>query len=199
MASYIPIPIHSVARPGGGADTFIEGNPNAAGNGNVLAFCACFIEEAADTAQICGGLPLSVILAIWGGESGWGSGEKQVRLQNFANITFTSPDNPPYNIGYEMVGEHRFAIFPGLSAFAEGFARFMQNSTYSRLHTYLQKCRENGSVPDAATCLRRIADSGYCGNDADTWYNGMCGLLTSVDTALTRLTADGVILLDGYE
>lgn len=184
MASYLTIPTKKVYLTGGGTDTYVELNPNAPGDGNVRAFCAMFKGAAETVKTNCNDLPINVTLAIWGGESLWAAGTTQRDNQNWGNIIYSSSKNPPNNIGKGTGG---WAKYPGKTTYAKGFAGYLKLSTYKSLTEYLTYCKSRGETPESDTCLREIANSGYNGSDADSWYKGMVSFKKSVDTALKNL------------
>ncbi len=165
------IPASPVKCSDNSGDVYVDVNPNPAGLGNVEAFAECFKGAAERASSICCGLPVNLILAQWGGESGWASGRLQRNNQNWSNIIYTGPSNPPGNIGK---GIGNWAKFEGMMKHAEGYAGFfIVNPRYSQLIDYLKYCRDSGVRPDADRCARYIADAGYGGPGHDGYYNGL--------------------------
>lgn len=165
------IPTSSVKCCDDSTDIYVDMNPNPAGLGNVQAFVDCFKHAAEFASTECYGLPVNLILAQWGGESGWASGKIQKDNQNWSNIIYTSSSNPPGCIGK---GVGKWAKFEGMKKHAEGYARFfIVNSRYSSLIDYLKDCQDKGINPDADKCARYIADAGYGGPDHDGYYNSL--------------------------
>ena len=74
-------------------------NPNTNADDKVQAFVDAFKSVAKTASGTCHGLPTKLILAMWGGESGWATGSTQNSNQNWSNMTYTSETNPVGNIG----------------------------------------------------------------------------------------------------
>lgn len=74
-------------------------NPNTNADDKVQAFVDAFKSVANNASGTCHGLPTKLILAMWGGESGWATGSTQNSNQNWSNMTYTSATNPVGNIG----------------------------------------------------------------------------------------------------
>lgn len=134
-------------------------NPNTNADDKVQAFVDAFKSVANTASSTCHGLPTKLILAMWGGESGWATGNTQNSNQNWSNMIYTSATNPVGNIGK---GKSGWAKFEGRSKHANGFAYFfINNSRYSALIEYLK----GTSSPDVDTCISHIANAGYGGSD----------------------------------
>lgn len=158
----------------GRRDTYVELNPNSTASDRVQAFVDTFKRAAEDASDECYGLPVKLILAMWGGESGWATGETQRDNQNWSNMKYVSASNPPGNLGKGTKG---WAIFCGRTSHAEAFANFfIVNSRYSDLIDYLQST----SSPSPTKCLRYIADAGYGGSDHDYYYDVVKGYMDTL-------------------
>lgn len=161
-------------RMDGVRDTFVDLNPNTNANDRVQAFVDAFKRVARDASDECYGLPIEVILAMWGGESRWASDKTQRDNQNWSNMKYVSRSNPPGNIGEGVRG---WAAFLGRSAHAEAFGKFFKvNSRYSQLIDYLKST----SNPRPERCIRYIADAGYGGSDHDKYYDEVIGYLETL-------------------
>lgn len=156
-------------------DYFVGLNENTDTNDKVQAFVDAFKGVASTASSTCYGLPLKVILALWGAESGWGANSTQQKNQNWANMIYSSSTNPAGNVGKGTGG---WAKFEGRSKFANGFARFlMDNSPYSSLITYLK----NTSSPDINTCIDYIANAGYCAGDTKEFADLVKGCVSTLE------------------
>ena len=165
------IPKLSIKCRDNSGDIYVDINPNPAGQGNVEAFAECFGYAASYAASICYGLPVNMILAQWGGESGWASGKLQRNNQNWSNIIYTEPSKPPSNVGK---GIGNWAKFEGMMKHAEGYGKFfIVNPRYSLLINYLKYCQAQSTLPDADKCARFIADAGYGGPDHGSYYDSL--------------------------
>lgn len=178
-----PIPTSPVTCSDGTTDTFVGLNPNTDPNDKVQAFVNCFSSSANDASSLCLNLPPKLILAQWGGESGWATGNTQKTNQNWANLSYTNKNNPPGNEGSGVGG---WAKFCGRAKHAFGYANFFHkdvNPIYSELIDYLSWCQLKGIIPSEYTCARFIADAGYGGSDHDGYYNK---LVSWMDTLCSR-------------
>ena len=138
-------------------------NPNTNADDKVQSFVDAFKSVGNTASSTCHGLPLKLILAMWGGESGWATGSTQNSNQNWSNMIYTSSENPVGNIGNGKIG---WAKFEGRKKHAVGFANFfINNSRYSDLIKYLK----NTKTPDVDTCISYIANAGYGGADHDAY------------------------------
>ena len=134
-------------------------NPNTNADDKVQAFVDTFKDCATTAESTSHGLPMKLILAMWGGESGWATGSTQNKNQNWSNMMYTSESNPVGNIGK---GTNGWAKFEGRNKHANAFANFfINNSRYSDLITYLK----DTDSPDVNTCITYIANAGYGGAD----------------------------------
>ena len=79
-------------------------NPNTNADDKVQSFVDAFKSVGNTASSTCHGLPLKLILAMWGGESGWATGSTQNSNQNWSNMIYTSSENPVGNIGKEACG-----------------------------------------------------------------------------------------------
>lgn len=175
----IPIILKTVNCNDGTVDTFVEVNKNTTNaNDKVQAFVDVFRNAANKASTLCYGLPQKVILAQWGGESGWATGALQRNNQNWANIVYTSSTNPVGNVGK---GTNGWAKFEGINKFSTGYGKFfVNNSRYSGLITYLKNCQNNNIEPAVNTCIRYIADAGYGGADHDEYYDSFVGWVSTL-------------------
>jgi hypothetical protein len=168
-----PIPTEPV-KVDGVRDTYVDLNPNTDPNDKVQAFVDAFKRVAEDASDECYGLPVEVILAMWGGESGWGTSKTQRNNQNWSNMKYVSSSNPPGNYGK---GEGGWAAFIGRSTHANSFGRFFkENNRYSALINYLKSTNN----PSSEKCIRYIADAGYGGSDHDQYYDEVMGYLETL-------------------
>ncbi|MFB0828185.1 glucosaminidase domain-containing protein [Brevibacillus laterosporus] len=152
------IPTKSV-KVDGVRDTYVDLNPNTNANDKVQAFVDAFRRVAQDASDDCYGLPVEVILAMWGGESEWASKKLQRDNQNWSNMKYVSGSNPPGNYGK---GDKGWAYYIGRSTHAKSFGKFFQNNArYSKLIDYLK----NTDQPNSKKCIRFISDAGYGGGD----------------------------------
>ena len=143
----------------GSTDYQVGINPNTNADDKVQAFVEAFKSCATTTESTCYGLPKKLILAMWGGESGWATGNTQNKNQNWSNMKYTSASNPVGNIGKGTSG---WAKFEGRNKHANAFAYFfINNSRYSDLIAYLK----DTDSPDVDTCITYIAEAGYGGSD----------------------------------
>ncbi|SMF78016.1 Mannosyl-glycoprotein endo-beta-N-acetylglucosaminidase [Paenibacillus uliginis N3/975] len=164
----------SSAKCGTTTDTNVGLNPNTNANDKVQAFADAFSSAASTASSNCHNLPGKLILGLWGGESGWATGNTQKNNQNWANMTYTNDSNPPGNIGK---GSNGWAKFCGRNTFATGFAGFLKNnSRYSDLIKYLKET----SSPDANSCAKYIADAGYGGSDHKAYYDLLVGYMSTL-------------------
>lgn len=169
-----PIPTSINSCIGGDTDIYVGVNPNTNSGDKVQAFVNCFRNAAQESSSLCYGLPTRLILAQWGGESGWATGTTQKTNQNWANLVYTSSSNPPGNSGSGVGG---WAQFCGRSRFSYGYGRFfIVNSRYSALINYLN----NTSSPSSNTCARYIADAGFGGSDHDAYYNQLIAWMNTL-------------------
>lgn len=167
------IPTKSV-KCGDVSDTNIGLNPNKDANEKVQAFVDAFKSAASTASSDCHSLPGKLILALWGGESGWATGSTQNKNQNWANMIYTNSNNPPGNNGK---GTNSWAKFCGVNTFAKGFSGFLKNnSRYSGLIKYLKETKN----PDVDKCAQYIADAGYGGADADKYYKELQGYMSTL-------------------
>jgi hypothetical protein len=177
----IDIPITVVTIPGPvGVDLKVGINPNTNSSDKVNAFVNCFLSGARTANTVCLGLPIKLILAQWGGESGWATGQNQYSNQDWANMAYINSSNPPGNIGSGALG---FAKFYGLITFSGGYGNFFQknvNPRYSDLIDYLVWCQVNGSTPSEYTCAQLIANDGYGGSDHTGYYNDLVSWMNTV-------------------
>ncbi len=165
------IPTTKVTCKDGTTDYSVGINSNTNADDKVQAFVDCFKGVANNASSTCHGLPLKLILAQWGGESGWATGSTQKSNQNFSNMVYTSSTNPVGNIGSGLKG---WAKFEGRYKHAIGYAYFfINNSRYASLIGYLQYCEASHATPDADTCARNIADAGFGGSDHDAYYSSL--------------------------
>ena len=119
---------------------------------------------------------MKLILAMWGGESGWATGDTQKTNQNWSNMIYTSASNPVGNIGR---GTNGWAKFEERKKHANAFAYFfINNSRYSDLIAYLKST----SNPNINTCISYIANANYGGSDHEAYAN----LVNSWVSTLTR-------------
>ena len=138
-------------------------NPNTNADDKVQAFVDAFRASAMNAHTSCYGLPRKLILAIWGGESGWATGSTQSSNQNWSNMIYSNSSNPVGNIGKGVNG---WAKFEGRGKHAFAFAKFfVNNSRYSELISYLKRT----DAPDIDTCITYIAKAGYGGTDSDAY------------------------------
>ena len=132
----IAIPTVAVMCEDGTTDINVGLNPNVDANDKVQAFVDCFRGCANTVYSLCYRFPVRLALAMWGGESGWATGNTQYRNQNWSNMIYTSMTNPVGNIGSGVNG---WAMFEGREHHAKAFAYFfLNNSRYSGLISYLQ-------------------------------------------------------------
>lgn len=156
-----PIPMKLVTCTDGTQDIHVGLNTNTNPDDKVQAYVDAFRDVAQAASTMCYNLPLKLILAIWGCESGWATATMQYNNQNWANMIYTSSSNPPSNIGK---GQNGWAKFEGKCKFSIGFAGFfMVNPRYSALITYLNAA---GTAADIQVCLHHIANAGYGGDPA---------------------------------
>ena len=149
-------------------------NPNTNADDKVQAFVDAFKSVAKTASGTCHGLPTKLILAMWGGESGWATGSTQNSNQNWSNMTYTSETNPVGNIGK---GKNGWAKFEGRKKHANGFANFfINNSRYSDLIKYLK----GTSSPDVDTCISYIANAGYGGSDHEAYIKTVKGWVSTI-------------------
>ncbi len=150
-------------------------NENTDANDKVQAFVDAFRDVASTASANCHGLPQKMILALWGAESGWGTGSTQQKNQNWANMMYASATNPAGNIGKGTGG---WAKFEGRSKFANGFASFLKdNSPYADLISYLK----NTKSPDIDTCIDYIAEAGYCAGDHTEFADLVKGCVSTLE------------------
>ena len=83
-------------------------NPNTNADDKVQAFVDAFRASAMNAHTSCYGLPRKLILAIWGGESGWATGSTQNSNQNWSNMIYSTANNPVGNIGKGVNGWAKF-------------------------------------------------------------------------------------------
>lgn len=76
----------SSAKCGTTTDTNVGLNPNTNANDKVQAFADAFSSAASTASSNCHNLPGKLILGLWGGESGWATGNTQKNNQNWANM-----------------------------------------------------------------------------------------------------------------
>ena len=95
----------------------------------VQSFVDAFKSVGNTASSTCHGLPLKLILAMWGGESGWATGSTQNSNQNWSNMIYTSSENPVGNIGK---GKNGWAKFEGRKKHAVGFANFFKQFSLFR-------------------------------------------------------------------
>ncbi|GED60089.1 glucosaminidase domain-containing protein [Brevibacillus formosus] len=172
MAKYEPIPTKRV-KIDGIVDTHVGYNPNSRGDDKIRAFIDAFEGVARRTRDACYGLPVELILAMWGGESGWSKKDIQVENQNWSNMMYVDSTYPEGNIGEGING---WAVFPGRSTHGEAFADFLQGKRYSKLIDYLKGTNN----PKSEKCARYIADAGYGGTNHDKYYDEVIDYLESV-------------------
>lgn len=157
-----PITLTSVTCSDGSKDNIVGLNPNSNADDKVQAFVDAFRSVATAASATCK-IPRKLILAMWGGESGWATGNTQYSNQNWSNMVYTNSSNPVGNIGS---GEKGWAKFEGRAKHANGFAYFfLNNSRYASLIDYVT----NTSSPDIDTCIKYIAEAGYGGSDSDAY------------------------------
>lgn len=174
------IPIAMITCSDGTADYRVGVNTNSAAADKVQAFVDCFKSVAQYVSTNCSDLPVILILAQWGGESGWATGTTQKHNQNWSNLGYTNSNNPPGNIGTGIQG---WAKFEGLNKYALGYARFFHqdlNPRYSDLMSYLAFCKQKGTAPSDTGCARYIADAGFGGTDHDDYYNKLCSWIDTI-------------------
>lgn len=106
----IAIPTTTIKCADGNADVVVGINPNTNADDKVQAFVDVFYACAVFAYEACYGLPKKLILAMWGGESGWATGTTQNANQNWSNMVYTSSTNPVGNIGK---GSNGWAKFEG--------------------------------------------------------------------------------------
>lgn len=173
------IPTSTVTCSDGSTDTFVGINPNTNSGDRVQAFANCFVSAAQYASNICAGLPVKLILAQWGGESGWATASLQEGNQNWSNIIYTNSSNPPGNCGE---GSHNWAKFCGRTKHAYGYGYFFQteyNPRYSSLMDYLGWCQLKGDTPSETACASYIANAGY-GGDPTTYYNNLVAWMNTL-------------------
>ncbi|MEJ8547349.1 glucosaminidase domain-containing protein [Brevibacillus borstelensis] len=170
--AYKAIPTEPV-KIDGVRDTYVGINPNTNGDDKIRAFIDAFKRVAEDASDDCYGLPVDLILAMWGGESGWSKNETQVNNQNWSNMSYVDSSYPVGNIGE---GEDGWAAFPGRKTHGKAFSRFLKGDRYSKLTNYLK----NTADPDSKKCARYIADAGYGGSNHDRYYKEVIDYLDSV-------------------
>lgn len=182
MSDFITIPSKVVTCSDGKKDRYVEINTNPAGAPRVRAFIDMFLGSAESASNNCYGLPVNVILTIWGGESLWAADDVHWTNQNWGNLGYNSSNNPVGNIGKGIGG---FAKFEGRNKFAKGFAGFLTyGSNYKDLIDYLKQCQQQSKKPIEDRCFYLIAHGGYNGKDPvyiDQWYNGMLGFLVTLE------------------
>jgi len=174
------IPTSTVTCSDGSTDTYVGINPNTSSGDKVQAFVNCFKSAAQYASNICAGLPVKLILAQWGGESGWATGSSQKSNQNWSNIVYANSNNPPGNSGSGIGG---WAKFCGRTKHAYGYGYFFQkdyNPRYSELMDYLGFCLLKGVTPSETGCARYIADAGYGGSDHDAYYNNLVAWMNTL-------------------
>lgn len=157
------IPKTKVTCTDGTTDYNVGLNPNTNTDDKVQAFVDAFKSCDTTAQNTCYGLPRKLILAMWGGESGWATGSTQKKNQNWSNMIYTSSSNPVGNIGEGTSG---WAKFEGRSKHANAFAYFfINNFRYASLISYLK----DTDAPDINTCISYIANAGYGGSDHDAY------------------------------
>jgi len=174
------IPTSTVTCSDGSIDTYVGINSNISSGDRVQAFVNCFKHFAQYASNICAGLPVKLILAQWGGESGWATGSTQKHNQNWSNIVYANANNPPGNNGSDIRG---FAKFCGLTKHAYGYGCFFQktyNPRYAELMDYLAFCRPQGIIPSETACARYIADAGYGGGNPDGYYHWLMAMMNTL-------------------
>ncbi|MGE5381599.1 MAG: glucosaminidase domain-containing protein [Methylocystaceae bacterium] len=177
-----PIPTVSVNCVDGARDTYVGLNPNINTDEKIQAFVDCFITDAQYASSNCSGLPIRLILAQWGGESGWGTGKTQKDNQNWSNMLYTNINNPSGNSG-RGTGSQGWARFSGRQKHAHGYAYFFHkeyNPRYSDLMEYLETCETKLIAPDEYVCARYIADAGY-GGEPDQYYQDLVDYMETLN------------------
>ena len=170
----IAIPTVAVMCEDGTTDINVGLNPNVDANDKVQAFVDCFRGCANTVYSLCYRFPVRLALAMWGGESGWATGNTQYRNQNWSNMIYTSMTNPVGNIGSGVNG---WAMFEGREHHAKAFAYFfLNNSRYSGLISYLKST----TAPEINTCISYIANAGYGGSDYAGYANTVQGWLSTL-------------------
>lgn len=169
------IPKTKVTCTDGTTDYNVGINPNTNTDDKIQAFVDAFKSVTTSASSTCKNLPVKVILAMWGGESGWATGSTQNKNQNWSNMTYTSDTNPVGNIGKGTSG---WAKFAGRLKHANGFANFfLNNSRYSDLITYLK----GTTSPDVNTCIDYIANAGYGGSDHSSYASTVKSWVTTLE------------------
>lgn len=178
--SLVNIPTTNVTCSDGTTDVTVGINPNSNTDDKVQAFVNAFKTVAQTASNTCYGLPVVVILAMWGGESGWATATTQNSNQNWSNMGYNSATNPVGNIGQGIGG---WAKFEGRKKHANGFAYwFRNNSRYSGLISYLQACQSGHVTPDRNVCVDYIANAGYGGSNHTEYANRVKGWITTLVT-----------------
>lgn len=159
----------------GTKDYYVYLNPNTKNTDDkVQAFVDAFKSSAQKSSNICYGLPLKLILAMWGFESGWDTYSTQQSNQNWSNLGYNSKTNPVGNVGTDG----RWAIFEGRNHFSTAFGKwFINNSRYSKLISYLKTTKS----PSIDTCITHIANAGYCEGSPDAYKNEILACVKTLE------------------
>lgn len=183
--SYTPISKAPISN----GEYFISRNLNTStGNANVIAFLACFAPYISSVSGQLNGMPRNFILGLLGLESGWGYGELQYRLQNWANITYTNANHPASNIGKD--DKTPFAKFPGINAFCRGFVSFFNdrddpNSANSKTYKRMLEYCATVPSPDYTILANYLVEAHY--NTENGFTSNLLTCCNLVDRCISQV------------